>query len=51
MVKGKSHVALQSSGTTAATANKDTPPTPTPPKSDYFYKYTLTVLLMFNLES
>lgn len=24
---------------------------PTPPKSDYFYKYTLTVLLMFNLKS
>lgn len=24
---------------------------PTPPKSDYFFKYTLTVLLMFNLES
>lgn len=48
MVKGKSHVALQISATTAATANEDPP---TPPKSDYFYKYTLTVLLMLNLKS
>lgn len=47
MVEGKSHVALQSSGTTAATAKADIP---SPlhlhhhPKADYFCEDTFTIL-------
>lgn len=49
MVEANSHVAMQSSGTTAATAKID-PPSPLHlyhhPKADYFYEDTVTILHM-----
>lgn len=45
MVEEKSHVALQSSGTTVATAKADThSPLHHHPKADYFYEDTFTIL-------